>query len=127
MKTAIQTEFAPSAIGTYSQAIRVGHTVYLSGQIPLNPETMLLCSDQIADQIRQVIMNLSAVAKASGGSLNHIVKLTVYLTDLVHFPLVNEAMAQYFIAPYPARVAIGVNALPKGSLVEMDAIMVIEE
>lgn len=121
----IHTDLAPKAIGTYSQAIRVGNTVYLSGQIPLNPETMQICDDDIKLQIAQVLENLSAVCEASGGSLTHLVKLNVYLTDLNHFHLVNEAMHRYFIEPYPARVAIGVAELPRGSKVEMDGIMVL--
>lgn len=125
MMQAIQTSNAPEAIGTYSQAMRAGDTVYLSGQIPLDPKTMQLCSDEIRLQIAQVIENLAAVCEAAGGSLSRIVKLNVYLTDLNHFPLINEAMSRYFSAPYPARAAIGVAALPRGSQVEMDAIMVL--
>lgn len=121
----IHTSEAPAAIGTYSQAIQCGHTVYLSGQIPLDPETMELCSDDIFLQIKQVLDNLEAVCKAAGGSLAQIVKLNVYLTDLSHFPLINEVMSQYFTAPYPARAAIGIAALPRGSQVEMDGIMVV--
>lgn len=121
----IHSELAPAAIGTYSQAIKSGDTVYLSGQIPLDPQTMELCSNDIRLQITQVIENMDAVCEAAGGSLAHIVKLSVYLTDLKHFPLINEAMARYFIEPYPARVAIGVAALPRNAQVEMDAIMVI--
>ena len=121
----IDTELAPAAIGTYSQAIKCGDTVYLSGQIPLDPKTKQLCSDDIRLQITQVIENLEAVCEAAGGSLAHIVKLSVYLTDLSHFSLINEAMTRYFKAPYPARVAIGVAALPRDAQVEMDAIMVI--
>lgn len=121
----IHTELAPKAIGTYSQAIQSGHTVYLSGQIPLNVETMQLCDDDIQLQIAQVLENLSAVCEAAGGSLSHIVKLSVYLIDLDNFHLVNEAMRRYFVEPYPARVAIGVAALPRGAQVEMDGVMVI--
>lgn len=121
----IHTDLAPKAIGTYSQAIQSGNTVYLSGQIPLNPETMQLCDDDIKLQIAQVLENLAAVCEAAGGSLSHIVKLSVYLTDLENFHLVNEAMRRYFVEPYPARVAIGVSALPRGSKVEMDGIMVL--
>ena len=121
----IHTDKAPAASGTYSQAIRVGNTVYLSGQIPLDPVSMLICSPDIEPQIKQVLINLAAVCEAAGGSLAHIVKLTVYLTDLSYFSLINEAMAVYFKAPYPARVALGAAALPRGALVEMDAIMVI--
>lgn len=121
----IYSQSAPAAIGTYSQAIKCGDTVYLSGQIPLDPKTMELCSDDIRLQINQVIENLSAVCNAAGGSLANIVKLSVYLTDLSHFPLINDAMARYFSTPYPARAAIGVAALPRGSQVEMDGVMVI--
>ena len=121
----VQSEFAPAAIGTYSQAIKCGNTVYLSGQIPLDPQSMQLCSDEIHLQIAQVIKNLAAVCEAAGGSLAHIVKLNVYLIDLKYFPLINDAMKQYFTEPYPARAAIGVAALPRGASVEMDAIMVI--
>jgi reactive intermediate/imine deaminase len=118
---------APAAIGPYSQAVKVGDTVYLAGQIPLVPETMALENGDMRAQIRRVFENLAAVARASGGSLQDVVKLNVYLTDLGHFPLVNEVMAQYFREPYPARAAVGVAALPKGAAVEMDAIMVIEK
>ncbi|MGB5225644.1 MAG: RidA family protein [Arenicellales bacterium] len=119
----ITTNNAPEAIGTYSQAVKTGSTVYLSGQIPLIPETMEIISDDISDQINQVFKNLSAVAAAADGSLDDIVKLNVFLTDLSHFPIVNEIMATYFNQPYPARAAIGVAALPKGAAVEMDAIL----
>lgn len=122
----ISTTNAPQAIGTYSQAIRTANTVYLSGQIPLDPKTMEMISDEISEQIHQVFKNLSAVATAASGSLNDIVKLNVYLTDLTHFPLVNEIMAEYFNEPYPARAAIGVAALPKDASVEMDAILAID-
>lgn len=121
----VHSELAPAAIGTYSQAVKCGDTVYLSGQIPLDPKTMQLCSEEIRLQITQVIENLAAVCEAAGGNLNKIVKLNVYLTDLNHFPLVNEAMTHFFIEPYPARVAMGVAALPRGAQVEMDAIMVV--
>lgn len=126
MLKTIHTSKAPAAIGTYSQAVKAGNTVYLSGQIPLDPNTMELCSDDIRLQIVQVIENLAAVCEAAGGSLSNIVKLSVYLTDLIHFPLINETMALYFTEPYPARVAIGVASLPRGSLVEMDAIFCTE-
>jgi len=119
----ITSNNAPEAIGTYSQAIQTGSTVYLSGQIPLLPETMEIISDDIAEQINQVFRNLSAVAEAADGNLDDIVKLNVFLTDLSHFPTVNEIMASYFNQPYPARAAIGVAALPKGAAVEMDAIL----
>ena len=119
----ISTNNAPQAIGTYSQAVKTGNTVYLSGQIPLVPESMVIISDDISDQIHQVFKNLSAVATAADGSLDDIVKLNVFLTDLSHFPTVNEIMAEYFTEPYPARAAIGVAALPKDASVEMDAIL----
>ncbi len=119
----IQTAKAPQAIGTYSQAIRVGTTIYLSGQIPLVAETMELVDGDIEDQIRRVFDNLSAVAAAGGGSLTDIVKLNIFLTDLSHFPQVNSVMADYFQQPYPAHAAIGVAALPKGAAVEMDGVM----
>jgi reactive intermediate/imine deaminase len=122
---AIQTADAPSAIGVYSQAIKIGKTVYISGQIPLEPDTMQLCSSDIKLQIVQVLENVSAICEASGGNLSNIVKLTVYLTELSHFPLVNEAMSRYFSAPYPARAVIGISALPRDAKVEMDAIMVL--
>jgi reactive intermediate/imine deaminase len=122
-KEIIQTDKAPQAIGTYSQAVRVDRTVYLSGQIPLMPETMTLIEGDIAAQITQVFHNLKAVSEAAGGDLGDIVKLNVFLTDLSHFPIVNEIMGRYFQEPYPARAAIGVAALPKGAGVEMDAIM----
>ncbi len=119
----IHTDRAPAAIGTYSQAVRVGTTVYLSGQIPLVPESMVLVEGGMEAQIGRVFENLQAVAEAAGGSLADIVKLNIYLTDLSHFPLVNEMMARYFSEPYPARAAVGVAALPKGAAVEMDAVM----
>ncbi len=121
----IRTSAAPAAIGTYSQAVRAGETVYLSGQIPLDPETMELVSGGIDAQIRQVFDNLAAIAQAAGGGLSDIVKLTVYLTDLGHFPRVNEIMALYFDEPYPARAAVGVAALPKAAAVEMEAVLVV--
>jgi reactive intermediate/imine deaminase len=124
-KAIIHTESAPAAIGTYSQAVKVNNTVYLSGQIPLVPETMVLIEGDISAQIDQVFKNLSAVCEASGGDLSNIVKLNIFLTDLSHFPTVNEIMGQYFQEPYPARAAIGVKELPKGAEVEMDGILVI--
>lgn len=124
-KTIISTPDAPQAIGTYSQAVRVGDTIYLSGQIPLVPATMQMVEGDIAAQVRQVFENLSAVAKAAGGSLNDCVKVHVFLTDLVNFPVVNQVMAEYFVEPYPARAAIGVASLPRGAEVEVDAIMVL--
>ena len=125
-KQIIHTDEAPKAIGTYSQAVKVGNTVYLSGQIPLDPASMTIVEGDISDQIKRVFENLKAVAQASGGELSDIVKLNVFLTDLNHFVLVNEIMAGYFQLPYPARAAIGVASLPKGVPVEMDAIMVID-
>lgn len=124
-RTIIATDSAPKAIGTYSQAVRVGDIVYLSGQIPLSPVTMQLVEGDIRAQVTQVFENLRAVAEAAGGTLAHVVKLNVYLTDLSHFPIVNEIMASWFSEPYPARAAIGVAALPRGASVEMDAILVL--
>ncbi len=121
----ITTENAPAAIGTYSQAVKVDKTVYLSGQIPLIPETMELTGDDIGEQIHQVFKNLQAVTEAAGGSLADIVKLTIFLIDLQHFARVNEIMAEYFQQPYPARAAVGVAQLPKGAQVEADAIMIL--
>jgi len=120
----IQTEKAPKAIGTYSQAVKAGDTVYLSGQIPLVPETMAMVEGDVEEQIRRVFDNLAAVASAAGGGLAHIVKLTVYMVDLSDFPAINKVMGEYFMEPYPARAAIGVSALPKGAAVEMDAVMI---
>jgi len=124
-KQAIHTKDAPAAIGTYSPAIRVGDTVYLSGQIPLDPKTMQLVTGDTRAEIKQVFDNLAAVAEAAGGSLADAVRVTLYLTDLKSFALVNEVMAQYFSEPYPARAAIGVAALPRGASVEADAILVL--
>jgi reactive intermediate/imine deaminase len=124
-KQAIQTKDAPAAIGTYSQAIRAGNTIYLSGQIPLDPKSMQLVTGDTRAEISRVFDNLAAVAAAAGGSLADAVKLTVYLTDLKNFALVNEVMAEYFAAPYPARAAIGVAALPRGAAVEVDAVLVV--
>lgn len=124
-KEIISTPLAPQAIGTYSQAVKVDNTVYLSGQIPLDPQTMQIVDGDIGRQIRRVFDNLQAVAEAAGGSLNDIVKLNVFLTDLSDFPIVNEIMAEYFHQPYPARAAIGVAALPKAASVEMDGILVL--
>lgn len=121
----ITTQDAPAAIGTYSQAVRAGNTVYLSGQIPLVPASMEMVTGDVRAQIERVFENLKAVAVASGGSLKDVVKLNVYLTDLKHFPVVNEVMAQYFAEPYPARAAVGVAALPRGAAVEVDAVMVV--
>jgi reactive intermediate/imine deaminase len=124
-KTIIQTDDAPQAIGTYSQAVKVDNTVYISGQIPLDPASMEVVSGGIEAEITRVFDNLQAVASASGGSLTDVVKLNIYLTDLGNFPTVNEIMAQYFQQPYPARAAIGVAALPKAVGVEMDAVLII--
>lgn len=118
----ISTDKAPAAIGTYSQAVKVGNTVYLSGQIALDPVSMTL-RDGIEAQVVQVFDNLQAVCNAAGGSLQDIAKLNIFLTDLSHFALVNETMAKYFTAPYPARAAVGVASLPRGALVEMDGVM----
>jgi len=119
----ISTADAPQAIGTYSQAVRIGPTVYISGQIPLYPSTGQLVSGDIDTEIRRVFDNLAAIAKAAGGSLRHAVRVTVYLTDLVHFAKVNEIMAQYFPEPWPARAALGVAQLPRGARVEIDCIL----
>ena len=126
-KSIVQTDQAPEAIGTYSQAVKIGDTVYLSGQIPLVPETMQLVEGDIAKQVERVFDNLSAVCEAAGGSLQDIVKLNIFLTDLGNFATVNEIMARYFNKPYPARAAIGVASLPKNANVEMDGIMVVSK
>ena len=123
LKEIISTDKAPQAIGTYSQAVKIGSTVYLSGQIPLIPETMEMVEGDIKQQIHRVFQNLQAVASAAGGDLSDVVKLNIFLTDLADFPQVNEVMAEYFQQPYPARAAIGVSALPKDAGVEMDAIL----
>ena len=125
-RTIIQTDKAPRAIGTYSQAVKVDNTVYISGQIPLDPASMEVVAGGTEAQITRVFDNLSAVAEASGGSLKDVVKLTIFLTDLSCFPTVNEIMARYFSEPYPARAAIEVSALPKAVEVEMDAVLVLE-
>ncbi|CDZ95035.1 RidA family protein [Pseudomonas saudiphocaensis] len=124
-RTVITSDKAPAAIGPYSQAIKAGNTVYMSGQIPLDPKTMELVEGFEAQTV-QVFENLKSVAEAAGGSLANIVKLNIFLTDLGNFAAVNEVMTRYFQAPYPARAAIGISALPKGSLVEMDAILVLD-
>ena len=124
-RTTVQTSHAPKAIGTYSQAVRVGDTVYLSGQIALNPQTMQMVQETIEAEIHQVFQNLRAVCEAAGGTLNDIAKLNVFLTDLGHFATVNSIMAEYFQQPYPARAAVGVASLPRGAQVEADGIMVI--
>lgn len=126
-KQIIHTDQAPEAIGPYSQAVRTGDTVYLSGQIPLDPASMTLVDGDMEAQVRRVFDNLQAVARAAGGELADVVKLNIYLTDLSHFPLVNELMQAYFTEPYPARAAIGVTSLPKGAQVEMDAVMVLAD
>lgn len=123
----IHTDQAPAAIGAYSQAVKVGATVYLSGQIPLDPATMHLVEGGMEAQIRRVFDNLAAVARAAGGNLADTVKLNVFLTDLSHFALVNQVMAEYFQEPYPARAALGIAALPRGAQVEMDAVLVVED
>jgi len=125
-KTIIHTDDAPQAIGTYSQAVKVVNTVYITGQIPLDPASMEVVSGGIEAEITRVFDNLKAVAEASGGGLADVVKLNIFLTDLGNFPTVNEIMATYFQQPYPARAAIGVAALPKGVGVEMDAVLVID-
>ena len=125
-KTIIQTDEAPQAIGTYSQAVKVDNTVYVSGQIPLDPASMEVVEGGIDAEIRRVFDNLQAVAEASGGDLANVVKLNIFLTDLTNFPTVNEIMATYFQQPYPARAAIGVASLPKGVGVEMDAVLVVD-
>ena len=125
-KQVIKTDKAPQAIGTYSQAVRVDSTVYLSGQIPLVPETMEIVQGDVSAQIERVFENLKAVVEAAGGTLANVVKLTVYLTDLANFARVNEVMASYFQEPFPARADIGVAALPKGVAVEVDAILVLD-
>ncbi|MET1256695.1 RidA family protein [Aliikangiella maris] len=122
----INTPNAPAAIGTYSQAVKVGTTVYLSGQIPLDPQTMEFVSEEITVQVHQVFKNLNAVIEAAGGNFSQITKLNIFLTDLKNFPIVNEVMAEYFQQPYPARAAIGVKELPKGAQVEMDCILELE-
>lgn len=121
----ISTDKAPAAIGTYSQAVKVGDTVYLSGQIPLDPETMHVVEGSFEIQVRRVFDNLLAVTQAAGGDFSNVVKLNIYLTDLGNFTKVNEAMAEYFVEPYPARAAVGVKELPKGVPVEMDAVLVL--
>ncbi|MEO8223229.1 MAG: Rid family detoxifying hydrolase [Gammaproteobacteria bacterium] len=123
-KQAIDTPKAPSAIGTYSQGIRAGGAIWLSGQLPIDPSTGQLLTGEMREQVRQVFRNLAAVAEAAGASLDHAVKVTVFLTDLGHFGVVNEVMAEFFSKPYPARAAIGVASLPRGAAVEADAVLV---
>ena len=122
-KVIIRTEAAPAAIGTYSQAVKIGTTVYLSGQIPLVPASMQMVSDDFAEQTHQVFKNLAAVCDAAGGSLNNMVKVNIFLTDLSQFATVNEIMSQYFSEPYPARAAVQVSALPRASQIEIDGVM----
>jgi reactive intermediate/imine deaminase len=122
-KVIIATDAAPAAIGTYSQAVKIGTTVYLSGQIPLDPVSMVLVSDDFAAQTKQVFANLAAVCEAAGGSLNDMVKVNIFLTDLSHFATVNEIMSQHFHPPYPARAAVQVSALPRGAQIEIDGVM----
>lgn len=124
-KAIIHSDNAPAAIGTYSQAVKVNHTVYLSGQIPLDPQTMQMVEGDFAAQAHQVFKNLAAVCEAAGGGLKDIVKLNIYLTDLANFPVVNEVMGQYFQQPYPARAAVGINQLPRAALIEADGVMVL--
>jgi reactive intermediate/imine deaminase len=125
-RSAINTENAPQAVGTYSQAVKSGNTVYLSGQIPLDPQTMELVQGGMESQIRRVFNNLSEVAKAAEGGFEHVVKINVYLTDLSYFPAINHVMSEFFQEPYPARAAVEVSALPMGAQIEMDAVMVLE-
>lgn len=122
-RTIIHSEHAPAAIGTYSQAVRVGNTVYLSGQTPLDPKTMELVAGDFEAQTRRVFENLKAVAAAAGGTLDHAVRVGIYVTDLGNFPTVNKVMAEYFTQPYPARTTIGVSSLPRGAAVEIDCVL----
>lgn len=126
-KSVIHTDKAPKAIGTYSQAIKSGTTVYLSGQIPLVPETMQVISEDFAEQAHQVFKNVQAVCEAAGGSVNHLAKVNIYLTDLANFAVVNDIMSQYFKQPYPARAAVQISALPKNVQIEIDGIMELPE
>jgi len=127
VKQAIHTGDAPEAIGAYSQAIKAGQTVFISGQIPLEPGTMNIVDEDIRAQTHRVFNNLAAVTRESGGNLDDVVKLTVFLTDLSHFAVVNEVMAEHFNPPYPARAAVGVAALPKGVPIEVDAIVYLDD
>jgi reactive intermediate/imine deaminase len=122
-KVIIRTEAAPAAIGTYSQAVKIGTTVYLSGQIPLQPSTMQMVSEDFAEQTHQVFKNLTAVCEAAGGNLNNMVKVNIFLTDLSQFATVNQIMSEYFAEPYPARAAVQVSALPRGAQIEIDGVM----
>jgi reactive intermediate/imine deaminase len=126
-KSVIHTDKAPQAIGTYSQAIKSGTTVYLSGQVPLVPETMLVISEDFSEQAHQVFKNIQAVCAAADGSINHLVKVNIFLTDLSNFATLNEIMSQYFKQPYPARAAVQVSALPKGVQIEIDGVMELPE
>jgi reactive intermediate/imine deaminase len=126
MTRIIRTDHAPAAIGTYSQAVAAGSTVYVSGQIPLDPATGTLITGNIENEIRRAFDNLLAIAQAAGGTLDDVVKLTLYLTDLGHFPQVNQIMAEYFQEPYPARATVGVASLPRGARIEMDCILSLE-
>ena len=126
-KSIIHTDQAPQAIGTYSQAVKAGTTVYLSGQIPLVPSSMELISEEFSEQTHQVFRNIIAVCEAAGGTINDLVKLNIYLPDLSNFATVNEVMASYFTQPYPARAALGVRALPKGAQIEIDGVMELPE
>lgn len=126
-KSIIQTEQAPAAIGTYSQAVKAGTTIYLSGQIPLVPATMEMVSDDFAEQAVQVFENIKAVCEAAGGTTNDLVKVNIFLIDLSHFATVNEIMSRYFNKPYPARAAVQVAALPKGAQIEIDGVMELPE
>ena len=126
-KSIIQTDNAPAAIGTYSQAVKAGTTVYLSGQIPLVPATMELVSQDFAEQATQVFENIKAVCEAAGGTTNDLVKVNIYLLDLGHFATVNEIMSKYFAKPYPARATIGIKELPKGAQIEIDGVMELPE
>ena len=126
-KSVIHTDKAPKAIGTYSQAIKSGTTVYLSGQIPLVPETMQVISEDFTEQAHQVFKNVQAVCEAAGGSINHLAKVNIYLTDLSNFATLNDIMSQYFKQPYPARAAVQVSALPKGVQIEIDGLMELPE
>lgn len=123
---AISSTEGPAVIGTYSSAIKVGDTIYLSGQIPLDPKTQILCSEDISAQIEQVIKNMETICIAAGGSLANVVKITVYLLDLTHSTLVNDLMAEHFAQPYPARAMVQIAGLPRGAKIEMDAIMVVQ-
>ncbi|MET1219248.1 MAG: RidA family protein [Glaciecola sp.] len=126
-KSVVHTDQAPAAIGTYNQAIKTGTTVYLSGQIPLDPETMEFVSEDFAEQAHQVFKNLAAVCEAAGGDLNDMVKVNIFLIDLGHFATVNDIMSQYFSKPYPARAAVQVAALPKGAQIEIDGVLELAE